>query len=152
MIFIYVLMTMHPTLWDFTRSPCAQPHARPTMQITFLTALHRRIIQSSSQLSVWRRSSLRSSSVSDRNHTPSSGISLRFVSWRISHIAAMIHISQVCKLENVSHSCNHQQSLSARESFFIMPSLTWMYFEFFLGWSHQHSLLTREAFFTKLVW
>jgi hypothetical protein len=21
----------------------------------------------------------------------------------------MIHISQVCKLENVSHSCNHQQ-------------------------------------------
>jgi hypothetical protein len=26
-------------------------------------------------------------------------------------MAAMIHISQVCKLENVSHSCNHQQNL-----------------------------------------
>jgi hypothetical protein len=24
-------------------------------------------------------------------------------------MATMIHISQVCKLENVSHSCNHQQ-------------------------------------------
>jgi hypothetical protein len=83
---------------------------------------------------------------------PSQGLSLRFVSWRISHIAAMIHISQVCKLENVSHSCNHQHSLSAREAFFIMPSLTRMYFEFCLGWSHQHSLSTREAFFTKLVW
>jgi hypothetical protein len=65
--------------------------ARPTQQISFLTALHRRIIWSSSQLSVRRRPSLRSSSVSDRNHTP---VSRAF--------------SQVCKLENVSHSCNHQ--------------------------------------------
>ena len=44
-----------------------------------------------------------------RTTHPSQGISLRFVSWRMSHIAAMIHISQVCKLDNVSHSCNHQQ-------------------------------------------
>jgi hypothetical protein len=50
---------------------------------------HRIIIWSSSQLSEWRRSSLRSSSVSDRNHTPSSGA-----------------FSQVCKLENISHGCN----------------------------------------------
>jgi hypothetical protein len=128
-------MTMHPTLWDFTRSPCAQPQARPTLQISFLTALHRRIIWSSSQLSVRRRPSLCSNSVSDRNHTPLSG-----------------DFSQVCKMENVSHSCNHQHSLSAREAFFIMPSLTRMYFELCLGWSHQHSLSTREAFFTKLVW
>jgi hypothetical protein len=85
---------MHPTLWDFTRSPCAQPQARPTLQISFLTALHRRIIWSSSQLPVRRRPSLRSSSVSDRNHTPLSGA-----------------FSQVCKLENVSHSCNHQHNL-----------------------------------------
>jgi hypothetical protein len=62
-----------PNSWEFTRSPCAQPQARPTQQISFLTALHRRIIWSSSQLSVRRRSSLRSSSVSDRNHTPISG-------------------------------------------------------------------------------
>jgi hypothetical protein len=41
-------------------------------------------IWSSSQLSEWRRPSLRSSSVSDRNHTPSSGA-----------------FSQVCKLENI---------------------------------------------------
>jgi hypothetical protein len=84
-------MTMHPTLWEFTRSPCAQPQARPTQQISFLTALHRRIIWSSSQLSVRRRPSLRSSSVSDRNHTPISGA-----------------LSQVCVLEDVSRSCNHQ--------------------------------------------
>jgi hypothetical protein len=83
---------------------------------------------------------------------PSQGLSLRFVSWRKSHIAAMINISQVCKLENVSHSCNHQHSLSAREAFFIMPSLTQMYFELCLGCSHQHSLSTREVFFTKLIW
>jgi hypothetical protein len=128
-------MTMHPTLWDFTRSPCAQPQARPTLQISFLTALHRRIIWSSSQLFVRRRPSLRSISVSDRNHTPLSGA-----------------LSQVCVLENVSHSCNHQHSLSAREAFFIMPSLTQMYFELCLGCSHQHSLSTREVFFTKLIW
>jgi hypothetical protein len=89
-------MTMHPTLWDFTRSPCAQPQARPTLQISFLTALHRRIIWSSSQLSVRRRPSLRSNSVSDRNHTPFSGA-----------------LSQVCVLENVSRSCNHQKNVAS---------------------------------------
>jgi hypothetical protein len=73
---------------------CAQPQARPTQQIFFLTALHRRIIWSSSQLSVRRRPAQRSSSVSDRNHTPNSGA-----------------LSQVCVLEDVSRSCNHQHSL-----------------------------------------
>jgi hypothetical protein len=87
-----------PSSWEFTRSPCAQPQARPTQQISFLTALHRRIIWSSSQLSVRRRSSLRSSFVSDRNHTPISGLSLRST-------------QSVCVLENVSRNCNHQQQL-----------------------------------------
>ena len=50
---------------------------------------HRIIIWSSSQLSQWRRSSLRSRSISDRNHVPFLGA-----------------FSQVCKLEKVSHSCN----------------------------------------------
>jgi hypothetical protein len=50
---------------------------------------HRIIIWSSSQLSEWRRSSLRSSSVLDRNHTPFLG-----------------DFSQVCKLENISHGYN----------------------------------------------
>jgi hypothetical protein len=109
-------MTMHPTLWDFTCSPCAQPQARPTLQISFLTALHRRIIWSSSQLSVRRRPSLRSSSVSDRNHTPLSGA-----------------LSQVCVLENVSRSCNHQHSLSAREAFSTRPSLSRKYSNFVLA-------------------
>jgi hypothetical protein len=49
---------------------------------------HRIIIWSSSQLFEWRKSSLRSSSISYRNHTPSS--------WAFS---------QVCKLENISHGC-----------------------------------------------
>jgi hypothetical protein len=112
----FCLMTMHPTLWDFTRSPCAQPQARPTLQISFLIALHRRIIWSSSQLSVRRRPSLRSSSVSDRNHTPLSGA-----------------LSQVCVLENVSRSCNHQHSLSAREAFSTRPSLSRKYSNFVLA-------------------
>jgi hypothetical protein len=50
---------------------------------------HGIIIWSSSQLSKWKRSSLRSNSVSDRNHVPFLGA-----------------FSQVCKLEKVSHSCN----------------------------------------------
>jgi hypothetical protein len=128
-------MTMHPSLWDFTRSPCAQPQACPTLQISFLTVLHRRIIWSSSRLSVRRRLSLCSNYVSDRNHSPLSGA-----------------FSQVCKLENVSHNCNHQHSLSAKEAFFIMTSLTRMYFELCLGCSYQHSVSTREVFFTKLIW
>ena len=127
-------MTMHPSLWDFTYSPCAQPQARPTLQISFLTMLQRRIIWSSSQFSV-RRPSLHSSSISNKNHTSLSGA-----------------FSQVCKLGNVSHSCNHQHSLSARKAFFIMLSLTRMYFELCLGWSHQHSLSTREISFNKLIW
>ena len=61
-----------PNSWEFTRSPCTQPLARPTQQISFFIALHRRIIWSSSQLFVRRRPSLRSSFVSDRNHTPNS--------------------------------------------------------------------------------
>jgi hypothetical protein len=47
------------------------------------------IIWSSSQLSEWRRSSLRSNSVSSRNH--------------ITFLGAF---SQVCKLEKDSHCCN----------------------------------------------
>jgi hypothetical protein len=110
------LMTMHPALWEFTHSPYAQPQARPTQQISFLTALHRRIIWSSSQLSLRRRLSLRSSSVSNKNHTPISRA-----------------LSQVCVLENVSRSCNHQHSLSAREAFSIRPSLARKYSNFVLA-------------------
>jgi hypothetical protein len=80
-----------PNSWKFTRSPCAQPHECPTQHISFLTALHRRIIWSSSQISIRRRPSLCSSSISDRNHTPISGA-----------------LSQVCVLEYVSRNCNHQ--------------------------------------------
>jgi hypothetical protein len=102
-----------PNSWEFTRSPCAQPQARPTQQISFLTALHRRIIWSSYQLSVRRRPSLRSIFVSDRNHTPISGA-----------------LSQVYVLEDVSRNCNHQHSLSAREAFSIRPSLARKYSNF----------------------
>jgi hypothetical protein len=78
---------------------CAQPQARLTQQIFFLTALHRRIIWSSSQLSVRRRPAQRSRSVSDRNHTPNSTA-----------------LSQVCFLEDVSRSCNHQQRVPVKKS------------------------------------
>jgi hypothetical protein len=108
-------MKMHPTIWDFTHSPCAQPQACPTLQISFLTVLHTRIIWSSSQLSIRRRPSLHSSSVSDKNHTPLLG-----------------DFSQVCKLENVSCRCNHQHSLSAREAFSTRPILSHKYLNFIL--------------------
>jgi hypothetical protein len=45
-----------PNSWEFTCSPCAQPHEHPTQHISFLTVLHRRIIwSSSSQLYAQRR-------------------------------------------------------------------------------------------------
>jgi hypothetical protein len=69
----------------------------------------------SSQLSTQRRPTQHSSSVSDRNHTPNSGA-----------------LSQVCVLEDVSRSCNHQHSLSARETFSIRPSLSRKYSNFVL--------------------
>ena len=49
------------------------------------------------------------------------------------HMAAIFHISQVCKLEDVSYSCIHQHSLLAREAFSIKPSLIPMYSEFCFG-------------------
>ena len=50
------------------------------------------------------------SSVSSRNHVPFLGDFSQVckLGERI-HISTMIHTSQVCKLENVSHSCIHQQ-------------------------------------------
>jgi hypothetical protein len=110
-------MTMHPTLWDFTRSPCAQPWARPTLQISFVTVLHKRIMWNSSQLPVRRKPSLRFCSVSDRNHTPLSGA-----------------LSQVCKLENVSRNYNHQQGKDAKKS----PLLT--------AYSARGQLMYHEVF------
>jgi len=86
---------MHPTPWDFTSSPCAQPQAHPTLHISFLTTLHGKIIWIYSKLYVSRMPSLCSNYVSDRNHTPLSG-----------------DFSQVCKLDNVSRSCNHQHEVA----------------------------------------
>jgi hypothetical protein len=45
-LFHLCLIMMHPTHGLFHMFTCAQPHARPTQQIFFLTALHRRIIWS----------------------------------------------------------------------------------------------------------
>jgi hypothetical protein len=45
-----------------------------------------------------------------RNHVPFLGAFSQVCKLRERlHIAAMIHTSQVCELENVSHSCIHQQ-------------------------------------------
>jgi hypothetical protein len=50
------------------------------------------------------------SSASGKNHEPFLGAFSQVCKLRERiHIAAMIHTSQVCKLENVSHSCTHQQ-------------------------------------------
>jgi hypothetical protein len=64
-------------------------------------------------------------SVSERNYTPIScahpthGLSLR-------------PTHSVCVLEDVSHSCNNQHSLSAREAFSTRPSLLRKYSNFVL--------------------
>jgi hypothetical protein len=79
----------------------------------------------SSQLSAQRRSTQRSSSVSDRNHIP--------ISWaHPTHGLSLRSTQSVCVLEDVSRSCNHQHSLSAREAFSIRPSLAREYSNFVL--------------------
>jgi hypothetical protein len=85
------LRMMHPTHGIFHTFTCAQPQARPTQQIFFSPHYTGESSRVSSQLSAQRRSTQRSSSISDRNHTPNS--------WALS---------QVCVLEDVSCSCNHQ--------------------------------------------
>jgi hypothetical protein len=80
------------------------------------------------------RGTQRSFSVSERNHTPNS--------W--AHPTHGLHPTQgnttslrsthsVCVLEDVSRSCNHQHSLSAREAFSTRPSLSWKYSNFVLA-------------------
>jgi hypothetical protein len=123
-------MMMHPTLWDFTCSPCAQPQACPTQQIAFPAG------ESSGFLlnSLKGGGHLYVLALSQIGTTyPSYGLSLSFVRRRKSHIDAMVNTSQVCKLENISHSCNHQHSLSAREAFSTRPSLSRKYSNFVLA-------------------
>jgi hypothetical protein len=81
-----------PSSWAFHTFTCAQPQARPTQQIFFLTALHRRIIWSIISTLCKRRPTQCSSSVSDRNpHTQLRGSLSRSVSWRMSHAAVIIN-------------------------------------------------------------
>jgi hypothetical protein len=106
-----------PNSWEFTCSPCAQPHARPTQQISFLTTLHRRIIWSYSQLSVRRRPSLRSNSISDRNHTPNSWAlsqvdSISSVSSRMSHADVIINTPSQLGRHSPSGQVSHKSTRS----------------------------------------
>jgi hypothetical protein len=104
-----------PISWDFTRSPVlSHIHvqlSRSSFSLNYIGESSR----VSSQLSTQRSSTQCSSYVSDRNHTPNS--------W---------DLSQVCVIEDVSHSCNHQHSLSAREELSIMLILSRKYSNFFL--------------------
>ena len=67
---------MHPIHGIFHTFTCAQPHARPTQQMFFFTALHRRIIWSitSSQLSAQRRTTHCFIFVSERTTHPTHGL------------------------------------------------------------------------------
>jgi hypothetical protein len=68
----------------------------------------------------------RSISVSERNHTP--------ISWaHPTHGLSLRSTHSVCVLGDVSHSCNHQHSLSAREAFSTRPSLSRKYSNFVLA-------------------
>jgi hypothetical protein len=76
-------------LMGFHAFTCAHPQARPTHHIFFLTALHRRIMWSI--ISTLYKEEANTSFQLCLNHTPNSGA-----------------LSQVCVLEDVSCSCNHQ--------------------------------------------
>jgi hypothetical protein len=149
---------MHPTHGIFHTFTCAQPQARPTQQIFFLTALHRRIIWSiistlcteeNSKPITWAPSPLTGvhniPSPSQRGTThpthglphPTQGHTTFLLRLREEpHTQLMGFLSwsthSVCVLEDVSRSCNHQHSLSAREAFSTRPSLSWKYSNFVL--------------------
>jgi hypothetical protein len=56
--------------------------------------------------------------VLERNYTPKS--------WaQPTHGISLRSTHSVCVLEDVSHSSNHQHSLSAREAFSTQPGLSW---------------------------
>jgi hypothetical protein len=72
------------------------------------------------------RGTQRSISVSERNYTP--------ISWaHPTHGLSLRPTHLVCVLEDVSHNCNHQHSLSAREAFSTRPSLSRKYSNFVLA-------------------
>jgi hypothetical protein len=72
------------------------------------------------------RGTQRSISVSERNDTP--------ISWaHPTHGLSHRPTHSVCVLEDVSRSCNHQHSLSAREAFSTRPSLSRKYSNFILA-------------------
>jgi hypothetical protein len=72
------------------------------------------------------RGTQRSFSVSERNNTP--------ISWaHPTHGLSLRPTHSDCVLEDVSHSCNHQHSLSAREAFSTRPSFSWKYSNFVLA-------------------
>jgi hypothetical protein len=61
----------------------------------------------------------------ERKYTP--------ISWEHpNHGLSLRPAHSVCVLEDVSHSCNHQHSLSAKETFSIRPSLARKYLNFIL--------------------
>jgi hypothetical protein len=71
------------------------------------------------------RGTQRSISVLERNNTP--------ISWaHPTHGLSHRPTHSVCVLEDVSRSCNHQHSLSAKEAFFIRPILSHKYSNLFL--------------------
>jgi hypothetical protein len=81
---------IHPTLWYFICSPCAQPHACPTQQITFPIGESFGVLLNSLN----GGGHLYIPTLSHIGTTyPYYGFSLRFVRWRKYHIATMIHIS-----------------------------------------------------------
>jgi hypothetical protein len=65
-------------------------------------------------------------SVSERNNTP---ISCAHPTHGLSHRPT----HSFCVMEDVSHSCNHQHSLSAREAFSTRPSISRKYSSFVLA-------------------
>jgi hypothetical protein len=72
------------------------------------------------------RGTQRSISVSEWNVTP--------ISWEHpTHGLSHRPTHSVCVLEDVSQSCNHQHSLSARETFSTRPSLSRKYSNFVLA-------------------
>jgi hypothetical protein len=112
-----------PNSWD--SSPHTGAHNIPSLSQRGTTHSSHGYTQLTGFLTP-HRGTQRSISVSERNNTP--------ISWaHPTHGISHRPIHSVCVLEDVSHNCNHQHSLSAREAFYTRPSLSRKYSNFVLA-------------------
>jgi hypothetical protein len=113
-LFHLYLTTIHPTHGISHTFTCAQPQARPTQQIFFLTALHKRVIWSI--ISTLYRGGQHNIPVLSQIGTthPSHGLSLRSVSWRMTHAVVIINTHSQLGRHSPSGQVSHRSTRTKR--------------------------------------